>query len=360
MARKKLQTGRIFKNGQGMVEFMLALPILLFVIFGIIEFARLTFAWMAVQNAARFGIRYAVTGEYNEIYCVEAGANLGATHVSADVFGGDPQDCIVPDEYTGVDGNDLERDLIDLARLFSIRDAASGGGAGLWLDPIVAGDYEQYLDTHDPVHIGSTGIEGYFHVTICSNRSNQFAVDYNYSIPLCMDNLNAELMDDAGGPGDRVKVHIEHQHPLFLPLLSNLWPTVPLNSERDGIVEKFRTSRVIGVSGPILSAPTWTQTPTITDTPTITLTPSLTATQTPSITPSPTDTPIPVECDLIQVVNSFSGEWFAGYYVTTVTIRNDNPVPIHLYQANQTWQKNHPSRYFWAVNFYNSGWSIYK
>ncbi len=188
-----------------MVEFMLALPIMLFVIFGIVEFARLTFAWMAVQNAARFGIRYAVTGEFDEIYCVESGAHLGSSHVNADVFGGDPQDCIVPDAYTGVDGNDLERDLIDLARLFSIRDAAAGAGAGLWLDPAVAGDYEQYLSTHNPTFIGLTNTEGYFHVTICSNRSNQYAVDYNnHPIPLCMDNLNAELMDDAGGPGDRV------------------------------------------------------------------------------------------------------------------------------------------------------------
>ncbi len=165
-------------------------------------------------------------------------------------------------------------------------------------------------------------------------------------------------MDDAGGPGDRVKVHIEHMHPLFLPLLSNIWPSVSLNSERDGIVEKFRTSRVIGVSGPILSAPTWTQTPTITNTPTITFTPTETSTSTPSITPSPTETPIPIQCDLVTVVNSYSGEWFSGYYVTTVTIRNDNPVPIHLNQANQTWQKNDPGRYLWAVYFYNSGWNI--
>ena len=50
------------KRGQAMVEFVIALPILLFILFGIIEFARLTFAWMSVQNAARFGIRYAVTG----------------------------------------------------------------------------------------------------------------------------------------------------------------------------------------------------------------------------------------------------------------------------------------------------------
>ncbi len=214
-------------RGQGMIEFMIALPILLLVIFGIIEFARLTFAWMAVQNAARFGIRYAVTGEYNEIYCVEASNNLGATHTNADTYGGDPLDCNVPDAYPGVDSNDLERDLIDLARLFSIRDATSGGGAGLWLDPAILGDYELYLSAHDLNQIGSPTSEGYFHVTICSNRSNRYIVDYNnYAIPLCLDNLNLELMDDAGGPGDRVKVHIEHQHPMFLPILSNIWPSV--------------------------------------------------------------------------------------------------------------------------------------
>ncbi|MCK4801219.1 MAG: pilus assembly protein, partial [Anaerolineales bacterium] len=261
-------------RGQAMVEFVLSLPILLFILFGIIEFARMVFAWMAVQNAARFGIRYAVTGEFNELYCVEAGNYLGATHVNADIDGGDPQDCLIPDSYTGTDSHDLERELIDLARLYSIQDAAIGGGTGLWLRPNVSGNYEQYLANHNPAFIGLPGETGFYHVTICSNRNSQFAMDFfNYSIPLCLDNLPAggggpELMDDAGGPGDRVKVHVEHRHPFFLPLLSNIWPSVTLNAERDGIVEKFRTSRVIGVSGPILSAPTWTQTPTITDTPT--------------------------------------------------------------------------------------------
>ena len=361
-----MNTKRKFKEttskkllGQGMVEFMIALPILLFVIFGIIEFARLSFAWMAVQNAARFAIRYAVTGEFNEIYCVEAGNQMGATHVNADTFGGDPQDCDVPDTYTGIDGNDLERDLIDLARLFSIRDAASGAGSGLWLDPAITGDYEQYLINHDPTYLGQTDAEGYFHVTICSNRFNQYAVDYNnYSIPLCMDNLNVELMDDAGGPGDRVKVHIEHQHPMFLPLLSNIWPSVPISGERDGIVERFRVSRVLGVSGPILSAPTWTMTPTVTDTPTITPSPTDTPTTTPTLTPTVTNTPIPVDCDLISVITSYAGHWMSGYHITSITIQNDNPVPIHLYRANQTWQKNNPGRYLWATYFYNSGWAI--
>ncbi len=197
------------------------------------------------------------------------------------------------------------------------------------------------------------GEKGFFHVTTCSNRSNQFVLDYNnYAIPLCYDNLSSQLMDDAGGPGDRVKVHIEHQHPIFLPLISNLWPTISLNAERDGIVEKFRTSRVMGVSGPILSAPTWTQTPTITDTPTIT------PTTTPSVTPSPTFTPIPVQCDLIEVVNSYVGHWTSGYHIASVTIRNNNPVPIHLISANQQWVKNDPGRYLWATRFNNSSWTI--
>lgn len=223
----------------------------------------------------------------------------------------------------------------------------------------MSGDYEQYLSSNNPIFIGQAASEGYFHTTICSNRGNQFAVDYNnHAIPLCVDNLNAILMDDAGGPGDRVKIHIEHEHPFFLPLLSNIWPSVSINAERDGIVEKFRTSRVVGVSGPILSAPTWTQTPTITYTPTITLTPTETPTTTPSITPSPTNTPIPVDCDLITVVNSYVGHWTSGYHIASVTIRNDNPVPIHLYTVNQAWQKNAPGRYYWAAKFNNSSWDI--
>jgi len=337
--------------GQSMVEFMLALPILLFVIFGVIEFARMVFAWMAVQNAARFGIRYAVTGEFNDLYCVPAGALLGMDYVNADTYDGDPQDCKVPNGYTGADGSNIERELTDLARLYSIQDAAEGGGTGLWIDPAVSGDYSQYLSLHDPTFIGQADQKGFINVTVCSNRANQYAVDYNnYAVPLCVDNLGAVLMDDAGGPGDRVKVRVDHTHPLFLPILSNIWPAVHINAERDGIVEKFRTSRVMGVSGPILSAPTWTQTPTTTNTPTITQTP------TPSLTPTPTNTPIPVKCDLITITNSYAGHWVSGYYIQSVDIRNDNPVEINFQSANQVWQKDPANRQVYAVRFDSSGW----
>jgi hypothetical protein len=350
---KRSTASRIKNPGQGMVEFMIALPILLFVIFGIVEFARIVFAWMAVQNAARFGIRYAVTGEFNEAYCVQAGSYLGADYVNADVFGGDPQDCRVPDDYPGTDGNDKELELIDLARLYSIQDAARGGGAGLWVDPAMLGDYTQYLTMHDQAFIGLAGENGFLHVTTCSNRSNEYAVDYNnYDVPLCVDIIGSVLMDDAGGPGDRVKVRVDHTHPLFLPIISNLWPSINLNAERDGIVERFRVSRVLGVSGPILSAPTWTQTPTVTDTPTITPSP------TPSYTPTASNTPIPVQCDLIEVTASYAGEWFSGYYINSVTIHNNNPVDVHMYSAEQTWEKTHPSRAVWAMMFDTSGWAM--
>ena len=348
-------------RGQAMVEFVISLPILLFVLFGIIEFARMTFAWMAVQNAARFGIRYAVTGEFDEVYCVEAGNYLGATYINADKHGGDPQDCIVPDSYTGADSNDLERELIDHARLFSIQDAAIGGGTGLWLRPNVAGNYEQYLANHNAAFIGFPAEKGFYHITVCSNRNNQFAVDYNnYPIPLCLDLLELDpitmlppqLMDDAGGPGDRVKIHVEHEHPLFLPLLTNIWPSVTLRAERDGIVEKFRTSRVIGVSGPILSAATWTQTPTITPTPTETSTPTLT------LTPTITETPIPVDCDKIIVEYSAVEDIGGGNYGAVVQINNTNPVPIHLFQANVFWEKIPPSRTLWSMQF-NGSFAIF-
>ena len=354
-----MKSGRISHSrkkgrGQAMVEFVIALPILLFVIFGIIEFARMVFAWMAVQNAARFGIRYAVTGEFNDIYCIEAGNLLGGAHIAADTDSGDPQDCKIPDTYTNADKADKERELIDMARLFSIQDAAVGGGAGLWLRPNVSGNYEQYLSLHNEAFVGLPGESGFYHITVCSNRGSQYLMDYgNYSIPLCKDMIASQLMDDAGGPGDRVKVHVEHRHPLFLPILSNIWPSVSLNAERDGIVEKFRTSRSLGVSGPILSAPTWTQTPTITLSPTITLTPTETPTQTPSATP------IPVDCALIDIDYSMVGAYGGGFYGAVVRIRNNNPVPIHLFQADLAWEKLPPSRSVYAMQFNLSAWEIF-
>ncbi|MBE2222257.1 MAG: pilus assembly protein [Anaerolineae bacterium] len=56
-------------TGQALVEFALMAVILLMIIFLIIEAARILWAWGTVQNAAREGARYAVTGEFDRMEC---------------------------------------------------------------------------------------------------------------------------------------------------------------------------------------------------------------------------------------------------------------------------------------------------
>ena len=60
------------ENGQGMVEFALVLPLLLLVMFGIIEFGRLLFIYSAVftssRDAARYGSAAGDLGNYQAHY----------------------------------------------------------------------------------------------------------------------------------------------------------------------------------------------------------------------------------------------------------------------------------------------------
>src|SRR5689334_10681817 len=60
------QPPRRARRGQTMVEFALTLPILLLLIFGIVEFGRIFQAWVTIQNAARTAARFAITGAYDQ------------------------------------------------------------------------------------------------------------------------------------------------------------------------------------------------------------------------------------------------------------------------------------------------------
>jgi hypothetical protein len=82
---KKLSRFRPRSPGQAMVEFALVLPLLVALLFVVIEFGRLLQAWLTVQNAARWGLRFAVTGSYKESYCSAAAAALGLE--AADTYG---------------------------------------------------------------------------------------------------------------------------------------------------------------------------------------------------------------------------------------------------------------------------------
>ncbi len=327
------------KTGQGLLEFALALPILLLLFFGIIEFGRLLHAWLAIQNAARFGLRYLVTGEYNLSYCDDAGAALGLT--AADTHGGDPLDCIVPDDY-GSDARELTNQLVDWARLPSSADTARVGATGIAINDLysVSGDYLGFLSSHNLIDLGNRFENNYFHATICSSRDgdqdgvSEFYWDNNTDPVTCYDSVNSYYMDDAGGPGDRVRIVITYMHPLITPLISSMWEKVPLTTWREGIVERFRISRVSGIGSQIADAPTFTPTPEPTDTPTITPTPTMTAT--PTNTPTSTATP---DCSL-YVCDEFvfsNGASHPNYAMVDINLYNNHTDTVNVERIIADW-----------------------
>ena len=71
-------------RAQGAVEFAIILPVLLVAIFVIIELGRLFHAWLTIENGARFGVRYAVTGEYDPQYCENGASAEGTCQLEGD------------------------------------------------------------------------------------------------------------------------------------------------------------------------------------------------------------------------------------------------------------------------------------
>jgi Flp pilus assembly protein TadG len=57
-----IQNSKVLK-GQSLVEFALTIPVLLLMVLGTFEFARLFLAWVTVQNCAQSAARFATTGK---------------------------------------------------------------------------------------------------------------------------------------------------------------------------------------------------------------------------------------------------------------------------------------------------------
>ncbi len=380
-----LKKVRYASKAQGFVEFALAIPILLTLIFGIIEFGRLLQAWLALENGARFGVRYAITGSFDTAYCDEAAAALGLT---AD----DPNhDCVVepPDPIPALDyGEDppwikKTNALQDWARLASIRDAALAGATGVAWDEAteVSGDYLLYnhfgyhTTDFNEIYRGNPSLPGFLNISVCSNRHGrmitpggeveaQISLNRNpdyvdghedddlYLWPdYCVMETGSEThyVDDAGGPGDRVRVTLTYRHTLITPFLNTWLPTVRLRAHREGIVEEFRRSRLgLGVAA-FLATPT--NTPLPTSTPTETPTPTSTATPTDTATPTatPTITPTNYPCGGWGVLR----QWWTGIPRDEVDALTSHPrypgAPDDMdilpeFEAPQNWENNYGQR----------------
>jgi hypothetical protein len=310
------------------LEFALALPILLLVIFAIVEFALLFQAWLSVENVARQTIRYAVTGQYDSVYCADG--------PDADLI-----PCSSPDEE-------------DAARLASIRSVADGWAVAIFAD--VFGGLS-------PSDIG------FFNVTVCSSadRNGDGVPDDLTILPrtgsdgqyaACLD-ADGNPTEDAGVPGGRVVVMVDFNHPYITPAFNSVWAFAHLASFREGIVEKFRVSRSIDVPPqlnlPTTTAsntmpatatrtptitPTITKTATITNTPTITPTPtntsSPTVTSTPTNTRTPTATPTP-DCSKFVFSTAFSQAYNGTKPRATIKIKNNSTLDTYIQSITFIW-----------------------
>jgi Flp pilus assembly protein TadG len=300
-------------RSQGVVEFALALPILLMLLFAIIDFSLLFSAWLLIQNMSRQAVRYAVTGEYNAAYCTAG--------------------CVTTADQ-------------DAARLQSIRDRAESFIAGLLVDDTST------LKTEP----------GFLEVTICSNRDSDgngvsdFQVNYGvlgsatrYSE--CKRLADDALIQDPGSPNDYVIVMVDFNHPYITPFLNQVWPMIHLVSAQSGIVEKFRVTRAQSLPPPIfMGSPTpsntFTQSSTFTLTNTYTRTSTPTPSSTASLTPTLTETNTPTttatpDCGLFDFTsNNFSLTKYSGGTLprASITIRSQSADDTYIQSLVFDWE----------------------
>jgi hypothetical protein len=228
----KLSFGKNWREqitkAQGLVEFALILPVMLMLIFTLIEIARILHAWMAVENGARTAIRYAVTAEYNPENCSEAGGYDSYGHCNN------------------------EADELD-ARVESVHEAAWAGSSSI-------------------VRVGFGEVNAtdasYFNVVVC-DPENLVVPAGTFDIHRCPGG------EDPGDPGDQVIVVVEFNHPVLVPILNTVWPHLRLTALREAKVETYRIPITAGTP-PVFNSPTHkpTNTPSI-PTPEPTNTPSI-------------------------------------------------------------------------------------
>lgn len=205
------------RRGQALAEFALTLPILLVLIFSIVEFGRLFQAWVTIQNAARAAARYASIGAVNYTifepnYDLPENKTPGGENQPLDIAvqntivpcklgderGAKAVKIVDPDTGTGTeiyqggneslfatwfDGTDCDPSnedhqqyRKDILRLFSIMYEGRMASTSLLVEAnrfekLDAADVQQILfDTWSVPRSGNHESRGYFDVMICSSR----------------------------------------------------------------------------------------------------------------------------------------------------------------------------------------------
>ena len=191
------------KRGQAIVEFVLILPILMLVLVGMLEFGRLFYAWLIIENSTRFGIRYATAGTYDITKCVDLDGN------------GTP--CGAP----------IETLEIKNARLPSIEDETRRVIVGFHTDENLAESANEYLN-----------------ITVCSNEFD-FIRPQMRTPGVYAECTNNPLGENAGDPGAQVFVAVDYNFTFIVLPIFNIKPDMlHLASYRSGTNESFRIARI--------------------------------------------------------------------------------------------------------------------
>ncbi|MCU0480314.1 MAG: pilus assembly protein, partial [Anaerolineae bacterium] len=191
------------RRGQTLAEFALTLPLLLLLIFGVVEFGRIFQAWVTIENSAREAIRYTTTGQYdkerykvNEILpctgnLAERGQryriNFTPSRVEVWLKDFDPAtqtytitgDSIFSTWYEGVQCDPGKPEHLewreDILRLVSIYDVARRGAAGLSLERSQQNGTTQaiynMMNALWAEPMPRSNQRGYFNVLVCSSRT---------------------------------------------------------------------------------------------------------------------------------------------------------------------------------------------
>lgn len=191
------------RRGQTLAEFALTLPLLLLLIFGVVEFGRIFQAWVTIENSAREAIRYTTTGQYDKerykvdeiLPCTGNAAERGQRYrlnftpsrVEVWLKDYDPGtqtytvtgDSIFSTWYEGIQCDPGKPEHLewreDILRLVSIYEVARRGAAGLSLERSQQNGTAQaiynMMNALWAEPMPRSDQRGYFNVTICSSRT---------------------------------------------------------------------------------------------------------------------------------------------------------------------------------------------
>lgn len=232
---------------QALVEFTLTALVFLLLIVMIIEVGHIMFAYITIQHAAREAARYAVTGQFDPKYA-DPLAGWQVDRATAD-----PLKSIRPcwplfwdDAYapTLVNGADepLLYEPFRGPRTCSVEEAAIRSMAGLVMNPH-ARDIDP--DYYDIIVSGSTAdvspqTGSFTRKTLGGGTEVKDYIDYyRTSVPEYTGVNAGGSRGYAGDPGKKVIVQIEYRVRVITPLLSNIAPSIKLNSIATMTVETF-------------------------------------------------------------------------------------------------------------------------